>query len=469
MSDNEATTAEDLVARVQAAVRDALDPAIGDLTDLVAIPSISWPAFDQSQVRRSAEKIAELARTTGFFERVEVHTAAIPGTDELGQPAVLAVRPAQAGRPRVLLYAHHDVQPVGDAALWHTSPFEATERDGRLYGRGTADDKGGLAVHLAALRSFDGRPPVGVTVFVEGEEELGSPTLATLMERHHDQLAADVYVIADSGNWAVGRPAFTTTLRGVADATVTVSTLDHALHSGLFGGVAPDALTTLARLLATLHHDDGSVAVEGLVTAEDPEVDYAPEQLAADMGLLPGVAQLGTGPATARMWTRPAVSVIGLDTTRIADSSNTLIPSASARISMRLAPGQDPAAALDALADHLESHAPWGAHVDVVRGETGNPGSVALTGPYAEVARQAVTQAWGVEPVEIGQGGSIPMVADFQRLFPGATVLITAVSDPDSRMHGIDESLHLGDFRNACVAESLLLAGLPAVATAPRR
>jgi acetylornithine deacetylase/succinyl-diaminopimelate desuccinylase-like protein len=357
----------------------------------------------------------------------------------------------------VCLYAHHDVQPAGDPAAWASDPFTVTRRGERLYGRGVVDDKAGIAVHLAALRAFDGRPPVGVTVFVEGEEEQGSPTLPALLAQHRDELAADAYVITDSGNWEVGLPAFTTTLRGLADCVVTVRTLDHALHSGQYGGVAPDAVTALCRLVATLHDERGNVAIAGLLSRPGPDLEYPTARLAAETGILPGVDQLGDGPVTERLWTRPAVSVIGIDATAVDRASNTLAPSARAKISLRLAPGQDPEAAMDALVAHLESHAPWNARVEVERGEAGAPGEVPLEGPYARAALAAFTTAWGRGPVTVGQGGSIPMVEAFHRLFPAATVLVTAVADPDSRMHGLDESLHLGDFRRACLAEFLFL------------
>src|SRR5690606_34358374 len=350
-----------------------------------------------------------------------------------GQPAVIAEFPAPAGAPTVCLSAHHDVQPEGDPALWTTPPFQATERDGRLYGRGTADDKGGLAAHLAVLRAFDGRPPVGVKLFVEGEEEVGSPSLAKLLAENTADLASDVFVIADSANWAVGRPALTTTLRGLADCVVEVRTLDHAIHSGVFGGAAPDALTALCRLLATLHDDRGDVAVPGLVTGEGPDLVYPEERFRAEAGLLDGVRELGSGPIAQRLWAKPAIAVIALDATPVAKASNTLHSVARAQISMRLAPGDEASSALAHLAEHLTGNAPWAAPVTVDRGDLGQPSVVPSSGPYADAARAALEQAWGVPPVDIGQGGSIPMAAEFAAAFPDATILVTAVGDPDSR------------------------------------
>lgn len=443
----------DLRARVESVLPATLD----SLREHVAIPSVSSLPERDEDVLRSAEWVVAQVKALGCTD-VSIVT-------EGGKPAVIAHFPAPEGQPTVCLYAHHDVQPTGDLSLWTSEPFVATERtdalgEERLYGRGTADDKGGLAVHLAALRAFDGKPPVGVTVFIEGEEEIGSPSLATIIERHHESLAADVFVIADSGNWEVGVPAFTTTLRGLADCVVEVATLDHTLHSGSFGGIVPDALTTLCRLLATLHDDNGRVAIEGLVRSEAPDLDYPEDRLRAETGVLDGVQWIGEGSAVSRLWNQPSVSVLAVDAPSVANASNTLQPKARAKVSLRVAPGDDAHRATAALRTHLEKHAPFGAHVTVTDGDAGQPGIIPFTGPIAEAATEAFREAWGVDPVQMGQGGSIPMVADFQRQFPEAEVLVTAVGDPDTRAHGIDESLHLGDWRKACLAETLLLARL---------
>lgn len=269
------------------AVKAVLPQALLDLAELVAIPSVSALPAHAGDVQRSAEWIADKLRA--------LHCPDVRIVAEGGAPAVIGRFPAPPGAPTICLYAHHDVQPTGELAEWTGDPFVVHEADGRLFARGAGDDKGGVLVHLAALRAFEGRPPVGVTVFVEGEEEIGSPSLADIIARHHDELAADVYVIADSGNWQVGRPAFTDTLRGLVDCVVEVSTLDHALHSGQFGGAVPDALTTLCRLLATLHDDQGNVAIEGLSAMPDPTLDYPKERLLTETGLLEGVHLIGDG------------------------------------------------------------------------------------------------------------------------------------------------------------------------------
>ncbi len=427
-----------------------LPGVLSDLEALVAIESVSADPNRADEVQRSADAVAALITDTGCSDVRVVRSGA-------GGPAVIARFPAPAGQPTVCLYAHHDVQPEGSTADWSTPPFTATPVDGRLYGRGAADDKGGIAVHLAALRAFDGRPPVGVTLFIEGEEEVGSATLAHLLSEHRELLRADLFVITDSANWSVGQPAFTTSLRGLADCVVELRTLDHAVHSGVYGGVVPDALTAMCRLLATLHDDQGNVAVAGLGVSEVADLDYPESRLRAESGVLDGVSYLGSGSFVQRLWGKPALAVIALDATPVDRASNTLIPMARAKISLRVAPGDDASAALEKLTRHLHDHVPWGAQLTVTGGDTGQPALINFSGPYAEAAQAAFATAWGTEPVFIGQGGSIPMVAAFGAAFPEATIVVTAVGDPDSRAHGADESLHLGDFAAACRAEALLL------------
>lgn len=438
----------DLTERVKAVLPDVRR----DLEDLVRIESVWSDPARRPEVRRSAEKVAELLRAAGFAH-VEI-------VSEGGAPAVIAHHPAPPGAPTVLLYAHHDVQPEGDAAQWDSEPFVPTERDGRLYGRGTADDKAGIATHLAAFRAHGGNPPVGVTVFVEGEEECGSPSLSRLLAVHQSKLAADVIVIADSDNWTVEIPALMVSLRGLADCVVEVATLDHGLHSGLWGGVIPDALTVLIRLLATLHDDDGNVAVEGLHEGAAAPVDRGADWVRAESGLLDGVGEIGSGTVAQRLWAKPAITVIGIDTTPIDKASNTLIPRARAKVSMRVAPGGDAAAHLEALRRHLEQHAPWGAHVTVTPGDVGQPYAIDATGPVYDAARAAFRQAWGVDAVDMGMGGSIPFIAEFAAAFPAVTILVTGVEDPATQAHSVNESLDLGVLERAAITEALLLDSL---------
>ena len=433
-------------------VRDVLPAVRRDLGDLVRIPSVWADPGRRAEVHRSAGKVAALLRDAGFAE-VEIVSAG-------GAPAVIAHHPAPPGAPTVLLYAHHDVQPEGDAAQWDSPPFEPVERGGRLYGRGTADDKAGIATHLAAFRAHGGNPPVGVTVFVEGEEESGSPSLCRLLAEHKSELAADVIVIADSDNWTTEIPALTVSLRGLADCVVEVATLDHGLHSGLWGGVVPDALMVLVRLLAGLHDDEGNVAVAGLHTGTAAAVDRGPEWVRAESGLLDGVHEIGTGTVAQRLWAAPAITVVGITTTPVDKASNTLIPRAQAKISLRVAPGGDSAAHLDALRRHLEQHAPWGATVTVTPGDVGQPYAIDATGPVYDAARAAFRQGWGADPVDMGMGGSIPFIAEFANAFPHATILVTGVEDPRTQAHSVNESLDLGVLERAAVTEALLLARL---------
>ena len=438
----------DLVQRV----RDVLPAVRGDLEDLVRIESVWADPARRGDVQRSADAVAKLLLDAGFAD-VQI-------VSEGGAPAVIARHPAPPGAPTVLLYAHHDVQPEGDHTQWNSPPFQPTERDGRLYGRGTADDKAGIATHLAAFRAHDGNPPVGVTVFVEGEEESGSPSLSRLLAAHRDTLASDVIVIADSDNWSTEVPSLTVSLRGLADCVVEVATLDHGLHSGLWGGVIPDALTVLVRLLASLHDDDGNVAVEGLHEARAADVDYPPERVRAEAGLLDGVDEIGSGSVPQRLWAKPAITVIGIDTTPIDKASNTLIPRARAKVSMRVAPGGDASEHLAALVRHLERNAPWGAQVTVTPGDVGQPYAIDASGAVYDAARSAFRQAWGAEPVDTGVGGSIPFIAEFAAAFPSAKILVTGVEDPATQAHSVNESLHLGVLERAATAEALLLANL---------
>lgn len=449
----------DRVERLRAAVRDGAAATRADLEHLVRIPSVSADPTRADELHRSAAEVAHLLRAAGL---AEVRVVSVTG----GAPAVLGSSPAPPGRPTVVLYAHHDVQPPGPDGGWTSAPFVPTERAGRLYGRGTADDKAGIAVHLAAVRALlavDGALPVGVRVLVEGEEEIGSPALDTFLETFAADIAGDVLVIADSANWKVAIPALTVSLRGLVDVEVTLSTLDHGVHSGMYGGPVPDALTALCRLLATLHDDAGDVTIDGLAGADTP-VAHTPElaeaDFRADAGLLDGVELIGTGSLTSRLWSRPALTVLAIDATAVADAANVLAPTARAKVSLRLAPGQDPAAAMRALVDHLVGHAPWGSRVQVVEGSAGEPYLADLDAGVHAIAAAALAEAFGAPTVLAGQGGSIPLVAAYRHANPGAAVLVTGVEDPATRAHSTDESLHLADFHSACLAETLLLAAL---------
>lgn len=436
---------------LRAAIRREMPGVRADLERLVRIPGIAFTGFDHSHVERSAEAVAELLRGAGIPDVRLVRKG--------GQPAVLGRRPAPPGAPTVLLYAHHDVQPIGDRSQWLSDPFEPEERDGRLYGRGTADDKAGVMAHIAALRAFGEDLPVGVVLFIEGEEEFGSESLEDLLREHRDELASDVIVIADSGNWDVGQPALTTGLRGIVNGFFEVRVLDQAVHSGMFGGAVPDALITLSRLISTLHDNAGDVAVEGLVSTASAPLDYPEDRFREEAGMLDGVEFIGTGRLVERLWTRPAISILGIDAPPTEGAPNALVPVAKAKFSVRIAPGDSAQRVYDTLIAHLERHVPWGAKVTVTLEQLGEPCVIDATGPVYEAARQAFTDAWdGVTPVDMGVGGSIPFIATFQELFPKAAILVTGVEDPSTKAHGPNESLHLGEFERVCVAEALLLA-----------
>jgi acetylornithine deacetylase/succinyl-diaminopimelate desuccinylase-like protein len=425
-----------------------------DLEDLVRIESVSADPARAGEVRRSAEAVAALFRAERF-DAVDIVCA------EGGAPAVIAHKKGPDGAPTVLLYAHHDVQPENDHAEWDSPPFEPTERDGRLYARGAADDKAGIAAHLGALRVHGDDLPVSVTMFIEGEEEVGSDTLPALLREHRDRLAADVIVIADSGNWDIGVPALTTSLRGLVRVDVEVRTLTHAVHSGMWGGLVPDALITLSRVIASLHDDRGDVAVAGLHSGPAADVDYPEERLRAESGAVPGIAWIGTGSAVERLWTKPALSVTGLDAPKVEGASNTLVAAARAKISLRVAPGDTTENALACLRAHLEAHVPWGAELTVTVVDTGEATQIDATGPAYDAARAAFADAWdGTEPVDMGVGGSIPFIAEFLEAFPRASVLVTGVEDPDTRAHGANEGLHLAEFERVVLAEALLLQRL---------
>ncbi|MGV2984069.1 dipeptidase [Microbacterium sp. AGC85] len=446
---------------VTEAVAIGIPSALSDLGDLVRIPGIAWPSFDQTQLERSAERVAALATGTGVFDDVKVLRAAIPGTDEHGQPAVLATRAARNGKPTILLYAHHDVQPPGADELWETPPFEPTVRDGRLYGRGAADDKAGIMAHIASLRAVSevlgDDLELGVSLFIEGEEEYGSRSFAQFLSDNADALRADAIVVADSGNWDSVTPGLTVSLRGNARFAMKVRTLDHASHSGMFGGAVPDAMMATVRLLATLWDDDGAVAVDGLTETDTPTPDYTEETLRDEAGLLSGTSPIGRGTILSRIWNKPAVTVIGIDATSVASASNTLLPEVTVVISARVAPGQSGEEAYSALESHLRAHAPFGAELTFSDVDLGNGFLVDTSGWAVGLARQAMADGYGADPVDLGVGGSIPFIADLVREFPEAQILVTGVEDPHARAHSPNESLHLDTFRHAIATEALLL------------
>lgn len=424
---------------------------LADLDAMVRIPSIAFPGYPEEPVRRMAELTLDLARGVGFDP---IGLQPVPW----GYPPVYGEVAGPPGSPTVMLYAHYDVQPAPMEQGWTADPWTpATRPDGRIQGRGAADDKGGIAVHLGTMRAFDGRPPCTVRLIVEGMEETSS-NLEEFVESHPDLFRADVFVVCDMGNLETGSPTFTTALRGDVSCTVTVSTLEHPLHSGIFGGAAPDAMIALARLLATLHDDDGAVAVEGVSGFDWPDDGPSEADFRASADLLEATAVTGTGSIGSRLWSRPSISAIGIDTTSIAGSSNVLLPTASARLSMRIVPGSDPDAELDALVRHLEAHAPWGATVSVERVRAAPPFRCSTDGPAHAAARQACRDAFGAEPGEVGSGGSIPLLQSLRDASPEAEFILWGPEDvAGSRIHASDESVDPGEIERLAVAEALFL------------
>jgi len=441
---------------IRARLAEVLPGVRQDLEDLVRIESVSADPARAGEVERSALATEALFAAEGFETEI---VRAFDGAP----PAVIAKKAGPEGAPTVLLYAHHDVQPENDHADWASPPFEPTAReDGRgelrLFGRGAADDKAGIAAHLGAVRIFGDELPVNLVMFIEGEEEVGSDTLVELLNAHQDRLAADVIVIADSGNWDIGEPALTTSLRGLVRMDVEVRTLTHAVHSGMWGGLVPDSIMTLSRLIASLHDDGGNLLIDGLHSGPAADVDYPEARLRAESGAAEGIEWIGTGSTVERLWTKPALSITGFDAPKVDGASNTLVPAARCRISLRVAPGDTTANAVTCLQAHLEKHVPWGATLNTVVVDTGEATQIDATGPAYDAARAAFAEAWdGTEPVDMGVGGSIPFIAEFLEAFPQASVLVTGVEDPDTRAHGANEGLHLAEFEKVVLAEAFLL------------
>lgn len=438
------------------------------LEELVRIPSVSALDRHVPDLRRSAEATAQLLEQAGC---TDVRLLEIDGAP----PYVSADARATESGPTVLLYAHHDVQPAATADRWSSPPFEPTERDGRLYGRGAADDKAGILAHVAAIRAWTttrGAPPVNVKVVIEGEEEVGSPNLERFLAAHAERLRSDVIVLTDLTNWKVGWPGITRSLRGMADVVVTVRALEQPVHSGMWGGPVPDALTGTIRLLSTLHDENGDIAVRGFADDVTPlshddrrridDLDVAAEVFRQEARMLDGVDFVGD-PSTSlleRIWFAPTITPTGMDLPTVEEASNTLLSRVRVKLSCRLAPGQDPDRALGALRDHLFAEAPWGMHVDVELGERNAAWTTDPGGPAWDAAVAAMTAGYGRAPAVLGCGGSIPFVEPFSRAFGDAPCLLVGIEDPASNAHGEDESLHLGDFERACATEVHLLAEL---------
>lgn len=436
---------------LRSAVANDTERMRSELEAMVRIASVSADGYDPGEVRRSAKFVAELMESSGLDD---VRLLEIDGA----HPAVYGIKRGPEGAPTILLYAHHDVQPPGPDEQWETAPFEPFEREGRLYGRGSADDKAGIAMHLGSIRAFGDELPVTIKVFIEGEEEIGSEHLVDFLDTYHELLASDAIIIGDAGNWRVGVPGLTTSLRGLVDCVVTVRTMRYAVHSGSFGGTYPDAISSLARILAKLHNDDGSVAVDGLLAGDADPLDLTVSELDEQVLPVDGLQLMGSGTLTSRLWRKPAISVIAIEAVPLREAINQLVPEARAKISMRIAPGQDAVAALAALKSHIEQSAPWGAEVVITEGATGEAFDLDTRGAMYDAYREGMRNGYGMEPVEMGMGGSIPFVAAFDERYPDAAVLLVGIADPMSRYHGPNESLELADLESATVAQAIAFA-----------
>ena len=444
------------VEQVQAAAAAMMPTIKEELDQMVGVASVAFPGYPPEPVHQMAETVL------GLFKAVGIENAALQEVPT-GYPPIYGTLGGPAGSPTVMLYAHYDVQPAPPEQGWTSDPWNPTKKDdGRVYGRGAADDKGGLAIHLGTLRYFDGSPPCNIKVIFEGMEETNS-NLEAFVEAHPELFACELFVVCDMGNLEVGEPTLTTTLRGDVACIVTVKTLEHPLHSGVFGGPVPDAMMALAQPLATLHDENGDVAVEGVSSFEWDGMDFSEQDLRAGADMLDGAEVVGTGSVGSRLWSHPSISAIGIDITSIDGSSNVLLPVAKAKLSMRIVPGSDPKTELDALVKHLETHAPWGATVEVERTKEAPPFRCETGGPGYAAARVALEEAYGSAPGEAGSGGSIPLLRTLQQAAPNAEFILWGPEDvAKSRIHASDESVDPSEIEKMIVAQIRLLEHLAA-------
>jgi acetylornithine deacetylase/succinyl-diaminopimelate desuccinylase-like protein len=411
-----------------------------DLERLVAIPSVAFAGYPREPLEEAAETVKAMFEDARFVD--------VP--DEA--PSVFAEYPGPG--PTVLLYAHYDVQPAPPEG-WETDPFTPVVRDGRMYGRGAADDKSGIVAHLAALRAGGKRPHV--KVLIEGSEENGRQKLLEVVDRDPELMRADLFVVADGGNWKLGEPTLCETLRGHGKLTVTLRTLENALHSGQFGGAAPDAVLALTRMLASLHDDAGAVAVDGLADGDWDGADLPETDFRRQAGVLDGVELVGTGTVADRLWSRHAISVLGIDAPRVEGAGNIVIPSARAKVAVRVPPGADPEASMAAVERHLRAAVPWGAQVEIHLEPASTP--IALRG--SEAAERALEAAYGKPVARMGSGGSIPLVARLRDAYPDAGFVLWGAQDSDlARIHAANESVALDEVAKIARAEALLLEAL---------
>jgi acetylornithine deacetylase/succinyl-diaminopimelate desuccinylase-like protein len=443
-------------AAVKAKAKSLMPEIVEDLRRLVGHASVAFPGFPEDPVRAMGNEVRDM------FTRIGVPNVQLMDLGA-GYPTVYADVPGPPGTPTVMLYAHYDVQPAPMDQGWKTDPFTLTERDGRLYGRGAADDKSGVMIHALTMRLFDGKLPVGLKLVIEGEEETLSH-LEAFVEKNPELFKADVMVVADMGNMIAGQPVLTSMLRGHVQCIVETKAFDHPLHSGVFGGAAPDALVALIRILDGLWNEDGSIAVPGLHSFEWDGAEYPEDTFRDIAALLPGVEIIGgPGSVGSKLWSRPNVTVIGLDAPKVAEAGNVLLPSARAKVAMRVAPGADPEKELAMLMDFLKARAPWGVNVEVTRVKASDPFLVDMNAPSAAAMRSAMKEAYdGKEPSTIGSGGSIPLLETLAHASPGAEFLLTGAEDAIANIHGANESVDPTEIEKMAVASALFISRLAA-------
>jgi cysteinylglycine-S-conjugate dipeptidase len=441
-------------------VRDLMPQLTSGLRDLVAIPSVSSPGYPQSThaaLTDAEQFVSRLLRDAGCDI---VETITLPDT----APVVFAEIPPPEGAPTVLLYSHYDVVPVGDESLWETPPFVPTERDGALYGRGAADTKSNIMAIVGALRAWGGRPPVGVKVVVEGQEEVGGGAFTTYPQEDPERFTSDVMLIADLGNVRPGAPTLTVALRGMANVVVEVRTLASAKHSGMYGGAAPDALLALMRALVSLHDDNGDVAVAGLRRNEWTGGGPDEAEFAELAEVVDGAPLMGTGTLGSRVWTGPAITVIGVDVPSVDNSLNAVSPYARAKLNIRVHPQQDPKEAQAAVVEHLRLAMPFGLELTVEALETGHGFAAQTDSAAVGAASAAWAAAWGSETAMAGAGGSIPLVSSLAEAVPGAQIVLGGTTDGYANIHGPNERVLLDEFEKTTVAIADLFARLGSAA-----
>jgi acetylornithine deacetylase/succinyl-diaminopimelate desuccinylase-like protein len=438
------------LVEMQAKVEAMMPELLEDLRRLVAHKSVSFPGFPGEPVHAARAETIDVLRHAGFSDARELDLSA-------GYPAVQAELSGANSGKTALLYAHYDVQPAPLEQGWQTDPWTLLKKnDGRYYGRGAADDKSGIVIHAGTLRVFDGKPPVNLKLIVEGEEETNS-NLEPFIQNNPEFFQADAMLVSDMGNIKAGEPSLTTTLRGTVVCVVETKTIDNPLHSGIFGGPTPDALVALIKILGTLWDDQGNTAVKGLRSFDWPEAVYPEDDFRKQAGILPEVALIGNGSLATRLWSKPSVTVIGLDAPGTSQAGNALIPSAKARLSLRIAPGENPKRAIEALKNHLLASVPWGVQVSIKDVMAADAFTVPEGGAGMLAARQALAEVYGQEPSDVGSGGTIPLLQRLREAAPRAEFVLWGAADAAALIHGPNESVDPDEIAKMILAQALFL------------